>query len=293
MRLCILFACIFTLFASSLNGTTVDMFCEQLDKGFTTNLLDLEKMGKTVLKKRSLTTKDKVKVSTRLASLYVYMGKFEEAKKYATIARTLAKDSSLLKLLASSLSVLSSSYLGLAKQEKDSDQSQFFFEQAKEIGEEALALAREIKDHNFLLSRVLSNLGTVYTESPYEDSSIAIDLYKEAISFLKEEDIETFKNLIRLAQVELQMQKMKTAWETLTPLFLLKLEEGMRAFLYATASEIALQEERPIQSSILASNALRIFKKLHYKANIESLEATIKKIDKMLEKNPQPSFLCE
>ena len=285
MKQCILFFCIFILLRSPLNGTTVDMFCDQFDKGFASNLLDLEKMGKDVLKKRSLSTKSKVKVYIRLSSLYAYMGKYEEAKHYASMGVSLARDSSFSKLLACSLSDLSISYLGLAQQQANDTQSSLLFEQAKELGEEALALARTIENHTFLLARVLSNLGTVYAESPNEHSSNAIDLYKEALSYLKDEDIETYKTLNRLAQAQLQMNQSKQAWETLTPLFYLQLEEGIRAFLYTTAVKIALKEEGFIQASIFANNALRILKKLHLSANIESLETTIKYIDKKIEKN--------
>lgn len=290
MRHFTLFVCIFTLLVASLSGMTVDMFCGYFDKGFSSDLLDLEKMGKDVLKKRSLTIKGRVKVHIRLSNLYNYMGKFEEAKKHASIGRTLAKDSSLSKLLACSLSVLSTSYLGLAKEEKDSAKSQLLFQQAKELGEESVALARTIEKHPFLLARMLSNLGTVYTRSPYELSSVAIDLYQEALSYLKEDGIETFKTLILLAQTQLDMQQLKATWETLTPLFQLQLDEGMRAFLYKTAAEIALKEESPIQASILANNALHIFKKLHLSADIEFLETTIKKIDKKIAENPKPLY---
>ena len=285
MKQYILFACIFFVFGSSLNATTVDMFCEQFDTSFSNNLLDLEKMGKAVLKRHNLPTKGKVKVYIRLASLYTCMGKYEEAEKYASMGKSLAKDSSLPKLLARSLSTLSTVYLGLAKQQTNSEQSSLLFKQAKDLGEEALGLARGIKNHTFLLGKVLCKLGSVYLESPYEDSSIAIDLYQEALSYFKEDDIERYKTLNRLAQAQLQTSQLKEAWETLTPLLHLQLEEGVRAFFYITAMKITLKEEGFIQASIFASNALRILKKLHLSANSESIETTIQYIDKKIEEN--------
>ncbi len=264
MKQFILCAHIFIILGSSLFGTTVDMFCDQFDKGFYNNLLDLEKMGKTVLKKRDLPIKGKVKVCIRLASLYTYTGKYEEAKKYASIGKSLAKDSSLPKLLARSLSILSKAYLGLAEQQTNDAQSLLLFNQAKDLGEEALALAREIKNHTFLLAKVLCNLGSVYAQSPYERSSIAIDLYKEALSNLEEDDIETYKTLNKLAQAQLQMNQLKQAWETLTPLLHLQLEEGVRAFIYITAMKISLKEGGVLQASIFANNAMRILKNYTY-----------------------------
>lgn len=267
------------LISSSLAfGSAVDHFCQAFDKRKTNDYVELAKMGEETLKNPSLSDKDQAKVHARLASVYFYLGKFDQAKHHATVGKNLATGASLSKLLARNLNLLSASYRGLAKQETDPKKARALFEQARALGEEALTIARSFQDHPYLKAKVLYTAGAAYAEDVTEDPSTAIKYYKEALSYLKDNTIDKQRTLIRLAHAELRKGHLEHAWKTLSPLFSKYLDERVRVHLYQIAAEIAFAEKNVLQAAIYTKNALRIAQALRLSADVEQLQILEKKI---------------
>lgn len=149
-------------------------------------------------------------IAADLASTHFYLGNYDLACEYATIAYESSKPlvDQTLKIRACYLK--SSAYRGLGGKEKDLEKQRAFFEKAIELCREAISIASE---GHPLTGKIYYNLAAAYADNPNPSLEFAKQYYEEALSCFEPGSENFIRTLIRMGKIRLLQKELGAVGE--------------------------------------------------------------------------------
>lgn len=246
----------FLLISLSLFGSYTSEFYHSFDQKKSEQWPSLLEIGEKALEEHS-----DPKIHARLASLYFYLGKYEEMKKHIDACITESLDDESQELLIRSLYLLSA-YHRINKN----------YASAQHVIQKALTKARAY-NQPCLLAKVLFNAGAAEADDPKGDCELAQKYYEEALTYFSPDSDDAHRVLIRLGRIYFLKKEFYKLNPLLSNLSQTNLSPRTCVHFYYLSAQVALAKGMIEEAEKWIEKGLHLAKKMDMTKDYERLES--------------------